>query len=76
MADLPEITEVERLVLQPWETLIVHVGCRIDPETAHRIKEHVLAALPRGARVLVCDETISFEVVTPSETAQSGRGGE
>lgn len=67
---LPEITKVEHLVLHPWEALIVHVaGERLRQSDIDGIKERVVALLPRGAKVIVVTERITFEVVTAPESA-------
>jgi hypothetical protein len=66
--ELPEITDVERLVIHPWEALLVHVAGRIGHERAHALHDAVAAVLPKGVRVLIVEEGISFEVVTAPES--------
>ncbi len=62
LAELPEITEVQRITLKPGDRLAVRVDSRLSPETAARIRKIVEAAYP-GVPVLVLDVGTSLEVV-------------
>ena len=61
---LPEITEVERLRLQPGDIVVVHIDQHITAEQAERIKEHV-EPLVAPHRVLVVSAGITFTVLEP-----------
>lgn len=62
-----EITEVERLALQPGDRLIVHVEQLVSAADADRIAQIVRArlALPDDTPVLVTGAGVSVAVVTP-----------
>ena len=62
-----EITEVERLALQPGDRLIVHVEQLVSAEHASHIEQIIRARLqlPADVPVLVTGPGISVAVVTP-----------
>jgi len=63
---IPEITEVQRLRLEPGDKVAVRVPDRISAQSADFIKEHVSAVLGIGPdSVLVLGSGISLAVVTP-----------
>ena len=66
--DLPEITEVQRLVLKPGDRLIVRSPERLTMATAARVNERVRAILrlPDDVAVLVLPDGMSLEVVGES----------
>lgn len=62
-----EITEIERLALQPGDRLIVHVEQLISAQDADRIEQIVRGrlALPDDVPVLVTGPGVAVTVVTP-----------
>jgi hypothetical protein len=64
-AELPEITEIRRVRIEPGDSVVVRTQARIDMATAARIKELASAALGIDAgRVLVLSEGTAIEVVS------------
>lgn len=64
MSDLPEITEVQRLRLEPGDALVVRLEREPDMDEAARIKARVRATLGRDTvPVLVLGPGASLEVV-------------
>lgn len=63
--NLPEITDVQRLILKPGDRLIVRTGAKLDTATAARMLEVVRArlGLPDDVRVVILDSGMSMEVV-------------
>jgi hypothetical protein len=64
VAELPEITEVQRLTLKPGDLLVVRTDETLDAQTADRLRERLYAWLGvPGVRILVLDRGASLEVV-------------
>jgi len=65
MADLPEITEVQRLTVKPGDVLVVRTAETLSHEKAAALREHLHAwlGLPGGARLMILDGGVSLEVV-------------
>ncbi len=65
MADLPEITEVQRLTVKPGDRLIVRTDEKLSPETVAALRKHLHSwlGLPDDVRVLILDGGASLEVV-------------
>jgi hypothetical protein len=63
---LPEITEVQRLRLEPGDRLVIRCESRLDMATGQRIKEHARAALKLGDDfpVMVLGDGIDVDVVS------------
>lgn len=64
--DIPEITEVQRMRLEPGDKLIVRIEARVDMATADVIKKHIrgVLGLAEDFPVLVLDRGANVEVVS------------
>jgi hypothetical protein len=64
-ADQIEIKNIERLRIEPGESLVVRVtgGHKLDATTAERIKEVVSKAIGNDTKILVVDESIELVAV-------------
>jgi len=65
MADLPEITDVQRLALKPGDRLIIRTDEKLRADTAAYLLEAVRyrLALPDDVHAVVLDSGMSIEVV-------------
>jgi hypothetical protein len=72
MNELPEVTEVQRLRLEPGDRLVVRADRELTQHQTETIPSRVRAALhlPDDFPVMVIPAGFSVEVVTPS--AESG----
>jgi protein-disulfide isomerase-like protein with CxxC motif len=62
--NLPEITDLQRLNLQPGDRLVVRFHGRLTAAQAHMIRERLREWSGGGFPVLVLDADASLEVVT------------
>jgi hypothetical protein len=64
---LPEITNVQRLILKPGDRVVVRVPGRLTGQSAAMLMERLRAWLPEGVQAMILDDGASLEVLEPPE---------
>ena len=70
MADVIKIIgecEIAKLALAPGDVLVARVDRPITSEIAHRVSEHIKAAVPEGTKILVLDSAIELSMLRKTE---------
>lgn len=63
-----ELESIRRLDIKPGETLVVRVPTR-DTAAIREARDGLIAALPRGVKVLVIGPDVDLSVLCPSSPA-------
>lgn len=63
--EIPEITEISRLAIQPGDRIIVRVDSRLTEAQAFDIKERIVRRLelPDSVRLIVVPRNMEFQIV-------------
>lgn len=68
-ADLPEITEVQRVTIRPGDRVVVRLAVQVDDATTDKVAEMVARYLTISRRrVLVLGPNVSVEVMRAEGT--------
>ena len=67
VAEMPEITEVQRIALNPGDVVVARVAGRLTAKQAHMVSQQLRKAFPSN-EVLVLDGSAELDVFRPEES--------
>jgi len=63
MSELPEITEIQRLRLNPGDTLVITFPGHLTPAVAEMIRERLRQKFPESVTILILDQGARLAVL-------------